>query len=282
MTLIQAVILGAVQGLTEFIPVSSSAHLVIVPWLFGWTAIVADAGVNQTFDVALHVGTFFATLIFFRVEAWSLIRSLVATLTKRRIETFDEKLAWFLIVASIPAAALGAIFDDLIAESLGEPWIMAITLSVFGVAMLLIDRASSNARTLESVGIVDSVVIGVAQAIALVPGTSRSGVTLTAGIYRGLTREAAVRFSFLMALPVIGGAALYKMTGLAIDGLPDSIGPDAFAVGIVTSFVFGYAAIAWLLKFLRTGTLTPFVVYRIALAALIVGLIAAGVRPATI
>ncbi len=282
MSIIQAIILGAVQGLTEFIPVSSSAHLELVPWLFGWNALLENAELKQTFDVALHVGTFIAALLYFRVEVGHLLRSLVRTIWRRRIETSDDRLVWLIVIASIPAAVFGFLFEDVIAQSLSEPWIIAITLAAFGLLMLVVDRAAANDRPLDSTNAVDSIVIGIAQAIALIPGTSRSGVTLTAGVFQGLTREAAVRFSFLMSLPIIGGAGLYKGLQLIGDGFGDEIGASQFGIGIVTSFITGYFAIAWLLEYLKTGTLTPFVIYRLVLAGAVFALIAFGLRPATV
>ena len=282
MSIVQAIVLGAVQGLTEFIPVSSSAHLIIVPWLFGWTDVFDDPAAKQTFDVALHVGTFFAALIFFRVEVRHLIVSAWRSATRRRIESFDDKLVWLLVVASIPAAVFGFFFEGFIAEDLSQPWVVAITLACFGLLMLVIDRRAANDRPFESAGWGDSLVIGFAQAIALIPGTSRSGVTITAGVFRNLEREAAVRFSFLMSIPIIGGAALYKSLELISEGFGDAIGAGQFAAGMVAAFVTGYVAIAWMLQFLRTGTLTPFVIYRLALAAFILIVIGTGLRPPTI
>lgn len=277
MTILQAVILGLVQGLTEFIPVSSSGHLVLVPWLFEWDL---PEEIGKTFDVALHIGTFFAVLIYFRIEVGHLLQSAWKTLRTRRVETFEDRLPWLLVFASIPAALVGLVGEGYIEEYLDQPIPIAITLSVFAVVMLWVDRGVGT-RGFDDTGWGDAAFIGVGQALALWPGTSRSGVTLAAGIYRGFTREAAVRFSFLMSLPVIAGAGSLKGVELAFDGFPEGAGPSIFLVGMLTSFVSGYFAVAWMLRFLRTGTLTPFAVYRFGLSALVIFLIAVGARPAT-
>ncbi len=277
MTIFEAIILGAVQGLTEFIPVSSSGHLVLVPWLFQWHSVTPD--VAKTFDVSLHVGTFAALIIYFRATLVDLVRATVELLKRRTIDTFDQRLVLLIVVASVPAALVGFIFEGLIVKYLDSALVIACTLSLFGIIMFVVDRFSRTDRPMESLNFRDAIFIGSAQAIALAPGTSRSGVTLTAGILRGLTREAAVRFSFLMSVPIIGGTCAYKLAGLAADGLPPGLGPVPFVVGILVSFVTGYAAIAWLLRYLQKGTLLPFVIYRLVLSALIFTLIISGVRP---
>lgn len=283
MTLIQSFILGVVQGLTEFLPISSSAHLTLVPWLFGWAVLQADPEIEKSFDAALHLGTFLAVTIYFRATVLRLVRSLGRTLRSRKAETLDDRLVWYVILASVPAAVIGFAGEKLFAETLTQPWIMAITLTLFALVMLVIDRTARLTRDLGSMRAGDSIFVGFAQVIALVPGTSRSGVTLSAGMLRGFTREEAVRFSFLMSIPITGGAALYSVYKLVKSGAAGTtIGYAELAVGLVTSFVVGYVAVAWLLRYLRTGTLLPFVIYRVGLSVLIAVLIATGVRSATI
>ena len=283
MTLIQSFILGVVQGLTEFLPISSSAHLTLVPWLFGWAVLQADPEIEKSFDAALHLGTFLAVTIYFRATVLRLVRSLGRTLRSRKAETLDDRLVWYVILASVPAAVIGFAGEKLFAETLTQPWIMAITLTLFALVMLVIDRTARLTRDLGSTRAGDSIFVGFAQVIALVPGTSRSGVTLSAGMLRGFTREEAVRFSFLMSIPITGGAALYSVYKLVKSGAAGTtIGYAELAVGLVTSFVVGYVAVAWLLRYLRTGTLLPFVIYRVGLSVLIAVLIATGVRSATI
>lgn len=283
MTVIQSFILGIVQGLTEFLPISSSAHLALVPWMFGWAALQANPDIEKSFDAALHLGTFLAVTIYFRETVWKLCVSFVRTLRNRAAESLEDRLVWYVLLASVPAAVIGFVGEGIISDKLTQPWIMAITLTVFGIAMLVVDRIARMTRDLGSMRAGDSIFVGVAQTIALIPGTSRSGVTLTAGMLRGFTREEAIRFSFLMSIPITGGAALYSIYKLFKTGAAGTtVGYAQLAVGLITSFVAGYAAVAWLLRYLRTGTLVPFVVYRIGLALLIVVLIATGLRPATI
>lgn len=283
MTVLQSFILGVVQGLTEFLPISSSAHLALVPWLFGWAALQADPEIEKSFDAALHVGTFLAVTLYFRSTVVDMCRSLVRTVRNRAADSFEDRLVWYVLLASVPAAIIGFVGEKVIAEKLTQPWIMAITMTLFGLLMLVVDRVARLTRDLPSMRAGDSLFVGCAQVLALVPGTSRSGVTLTAGMLRGFTREDAVRFSFLMSIPITGGAALYSLYKLIASGAAGTtIGYGELAVGLATSFVVGYAAVAWLLRYLRTGTLLPFVVYRIVLSALIIVLIVSGLRPATI
>ncbi len=268
MSIFQAIVLGIVQGLTEFIPVSSSGHLVLTPWLFGWD--LPDE-LGKTFDVALHLGTFFAVLVYFRAEVAGLFSAVFRTFSDRRLVTFEDRLPWLLLLASVPAAVFGLVGEDFIEENLDRPLSVGITLGLFGLLMLYVDRSSKTSRKLDTTTWGDAMFIGFAQAIALAPGTSRSGVTLTAGVYREFSREDAVRFSFLMSLPVIGGAGLLKGAELVSDGFPAGIGVWQFVIGITASFLTGYAAVSWLLRFLRTRTLVPFVIYRLVLSAIVIG-----------
>jgi undecaprenyl-diphosphatase len=276
---LQALLLGVVQGLTEFLPISSSGHLILVPWLLDFHYLQDHEQFNKTFDVALHAGTLVAVLVYFRRELVALMGGLVTSIRRRRIQTTDERLAWLLAIATIPAAAIGAAFADVIEDDLGEPWQIAIFLAVFGVLLGLSDRLPER-RSMESLSWRSALGIGLAQAVALAPGTSRSGITITCGRALGLTRDAAARFSFLMLAPVTTGAVIFKGAEVIRDGLPaGSTGP--FIVGIVSAAVSGFAAIWALLRYLRTHGYDVFVWFRLSVAAVVLLLIATGVKAAT-
>ena len=276
----QALVLGVVQGATELLPISSSGHLILVPWLADWTYLKRDDEFNQTFDVALHLGTLVAVAGYFWREVVMLIATWVRTLGRRSIATPEERLAWVVLVATIPAAITGAVGESFITEELGEPWQIAILLSVFGLVLLFADRRPAR-RELPSLGIKEGAAIGLAQALALAPGVSRSGITISAGRFLGLDRDAAARLSFLLLIPTTFGAVLWKgVTDVLLADLPAGWeGP--FAVGILAAAASGLVAIVFLLGFVRRHTYAPFVVYRLAVAILVLGLIAAGVRDAT-
>jgi undecaprenyl-diphosphatase len=276
----QAIILGITQGLTEFAPVSSSGHLILVPWLFGWD-ILNNPSLNKTFDVALHVGTFVGAVIYFRKDLAQLIGAWFRSIRRRSIGHTDERVAWFLVIGSIPGAVLGAAFEGVIEDKLGQPWLIAVMLAVFGVVLFLVDRISPQTRRIRDLTTRKALGIGVAQAVALQPGVSRSGITITVARALGMTREAAARFSFLLALPIIGGAGLLKSVQLAKDGIPQGM-QGAFFWGMVSSAVSGYVVIAWLLRYLRTKGFLPFMIYRVAVAAAVLIVIATGVRSGTI
>jgi undecaprenyl-diphosphatase len=276
----QAIVLGITQGLTEFAPVSSSGHLILVPWLFNWS-ILNNPSVNKTFDVALHVGTFVGAVIYFRRDLYELIGAWFRSIARRRIAHTDERIAWYLVIGSIPGAIIGAAFENTIEDRLGQPWLIAVMLAVFGVVLYVVDRLAPQTKRMRNLTWKSSLTIGLAQAAALQPGVSRSGVTITAARAFGLNRESAARFSFLLSLPIIGGAALLKSVQLAQDGIPKGMG-SAFIWGMVSAAVSGYIVIAWLLRYLRTRDFLPFMIYRLVVAAGVLILIATGVRPATI
>jgi undecaprenyl-diphosphatase len=279
---LQAIVLGIVQGLTEFAPVSSSGHLILVPWLFHWP-ILTNETLNKTFDVALHMGTFLGALAYFWRDIWKYLKAWVRSMRHRSLADVDERLAWFLVIGTIPGAIAGALFEKVIEEKLGQPYLIAIMLAVFGVVLYLVDRRAKSTRGLEDMRFGDAVFIGLAQAVALQPGVSRSGVTITMARGLGIRREVAARFSFLLSLPVIGGAGIYKGAKLltGAEHIPPGFGP-AFAWGTVASAVSGFLVIWWLLAYLRRRDFAPFVLYRLAAAGLVLGIIAAGVRSATI
>jgi undecaprenyl-diphosphatase len=274
MTLIQALVLGTVQGLTEFLPISSSAHLILVPWLLGWK----DQGL--TFDVMLHAGTLVALLSFFWQD-W--VGMIAATFRSGNpAGKRHEGGAWFLfmlICATIPAAVAGFLAQKTIETQLRSPLVLATTLIGLALLLWLAERLASLKKSLNQVSILDALSIGLAQALALIPGTSRSGITITTGLFRGLTREAAARFSFLLSAPIIAGAALKKLLDLRHTGIETTERLPLF-FGFVASMVVGYYTIKYLLRFLQTNTLYIFVCYRIILGVVILLLIQfAGFRP---
>jgi len=278
-SILQAIVLGLVQGITEFAPVSSSGHLILVPWMLGWH-IVDDPALNKSFDVALHMGTFVGAVIYFRHDLWVYIKAFVASCRARAIRTPDERLAWALVVGTIPGMIAGATLESVIEDKLGQPWLIAVMLAVFGVVLYVVDRRARQDRDLDSVGARTGLFVGIAQALALQPGVSRSGVTITAGRLVGLNREAAARFSFLLALPIIAGAGGLKAVDLAQTGF-QGYGPQ-FLAGFLAAAVSGFVVIWFLLRYLRTHDFLLFMIYRLAVAALALLLIATGVRSATI
>jgi undecaprenyl-diphosphatase len=262
MSILHAIILGIVQGLTEFLPISSSGHLLVVPWLFKWNDFAQGDPVQKAFDVALHIGTLVAALAYFRRDLVVYIRDGVKAVLNRKVPpTIEGKLAWLLVVSSIPAAIVGAVFEKTIDEKLGKIPIIAVSLIVFGLVLGWADRLAGK-RPLEQYTLRDAGIIGAAQIIALNPGTSRSGITITAGRAVGLTRDAAARASFLMSLPVTMGAVAFKMAKLLKDGVPAGLG-SAMVAGIIASGIAGWVAVWGTLRLIRTRSFTPFVIYRI-------------------
>lgn len=266
--------------MTEFAPISSSGHLILVPWLFDWP-IVADPNLNKTFDVALHIGTLAGALVYFRHDVARYAAAWFRSIAARRIGSSDERLAWALVVGTIPAVIVGATLESFIQDTLGQPWLIAVMLVVFGVVLYVVDRVASSRRHLDDLGVRDGLVLGIAQALALQPGVSRSGVTMTAARVLTFDRETAARFSFLLSLPVIAGAAIYKGIDLAGTGIPDAMrGP--FIAGIAASAVSGFLVIAFLLRYLRVHDFALFLWIRIGVAALVLIVIATGARSAVI
>ena len=277
MTILQAIILGIVQGLTEFLPISSSGHLLLVPWLFNWHFLLENPDLNKTFDVALHLGTFVAVVIYFWREIVRLVGAWVRSISRRSLAEPEAKLAWLLIVSTIPAALVGVLLEDFITNTLGKPWMIGVAMIVFAGFMYLVDHIAKLDRDLEALTWLDALLIGVAQALALLPGVSRSGITMMTGLLVRLDRESAARYSFLMSIPVIGGAAAYKGLEVARDGLPAGTATP-FLVGMVTAALSGIAAIWFTLAYLKRHNFNLFVVYRIVVGVGVLVLIVAGVR----
>jgi undecaprenyl-diphosphatase len=279
MSELEALLLGIVQGLTEFLPISSSGHLILVPWLQNYHFLQDNESFNKTFDVALHAGTLVAVLAYFRVEIVQLLRALWASLRRRTIEGADERVAWAIVVGTIPAVIAGGLGESFIEDHLGDPWQIAILLIVFGLLLGYADRRPQR-ESLEEVGPRQGLYIGLAQVLSLAPGVSRSGITITAARFLGLDRDSAARISFLLLAPVTAGAVVYKAYRAASEGLPDGVaGP--MIVGTIAAAVSGYLAIAGLLAFVRRRSYDVFVVYRVLLGVTLLLLIATGVREST-
>jgi len=269
----EAFVLGLVQGFTEFLPISSSGHLLLVPWLFGWEEL--DESSKKFFDVAVHFGTFIAVLSYFWRDVVNYVREGTLLLVKRkRPVTTDGRLAWLFVLATMPAAAVGALFEDQIDSRLGTPTIIAVSLICFGLLLGWADRRAGT-RELEGFRSKDALLVGAAQALALNPGTSRSGITMTGALFLSFNRDAAARISFIMSLPVIFGALVFKTAGV-IDDPPDSGLWVPIIVGVVTAGVSGWIAVWGTLQIVRTRSFMPFVVYRVVLGVFILILVAAG------
>jgi undecaprenyl-diphosphatase len=276
----QALVLGIVQGATELLPISSSGHLILVPWAADWTYLETHTSFNKTFDVALHLGTLVAVVFYFWNDIARYISAWVRSIRRRRVVTADERIAWAVAGATIPAAIAGAVGESFIEKKLGDPWQIAITLAVFGVVLWLADRLPER-RGLDQVGVKAGFLIGCAQVLALMPGVSRSGITITAGRLWRLDRDAAARLSFLLLVPVVLGAVIYKgLKDVVLNPLPAGSG-GPFLVGTLAAAAVGLLAIQTLLGYVRRHDYSLFAAYRVVLAAVILIVIATGVRDAT-
>lgn len=274
---LHAIVLGITQGLSEFLPISSSGHLLLVPWLFNWTEFTENPDLNKSFDVALHAGTFVGAAAYFRKDLVMLAKAGLSSIRHRAVANAEERLAWLLLLSAIPGAIVGAALEGVIQDNLGEVWLIAVMLIVFGIVLLIADRATGT-RTIDDFGRRDALIMGLCQAGALQPGVSRSGVTMSAGRWLGLDRDAAARISFLMSLPIIGGAALYTGLELLADGGPPPGTGGAFVWGIVSSGVTGSLAVWLVLRVIRTRSFAPFVIYRVTVGLAVLGLVATGLR----
>ena len=267
MEIITAVVLGIIQGLTEFLPVSSSAHLILVPWFFGWDPE------GLIFDVSLHVGTAIAVVAFFWRDWVALAREAVKGLIERQpFGNAQRKLAWFLVIGTIPAGVLGFLFEDVVENTLRSPLVSVFTLVVFGLLLFYAEKKSRRKRELNSYTLVDAICIGLAQAAALIPGVSRSGITMTTALLRNSDRTSAARFSFLLSTPVIFGAGIIKTISLfksSCDTAADVISFAVMGAGVAAAAVTGFLCIKFFLRYLTRGSFLPFVIYRILLAAVI-------------
>ncbi|MGY1802323.1 undecaprenyl-diphosphate phosphatase [Blastococcus sp. SYSU D00922] len=273
---LEAVVLGVVQGLTEFLPISSSAHLRLVGELFGWE----DAG--AAFTAIIQIGTEAAVLLYFRKDIWRIVVAWVGSLAGRRKGDPDARMGWLIIVGSIPIVVLGLLFQDDIETTLRDLRIVAICLVAFSLILFWADRVGSKKRELADLTVPHGIGFGFAQAMALIPGVSRSGGTITAGLFLGYSRAAAARYSFLLAIPAVLGSGLFQayeaLTG-DVEGQGVDWGPTILAT--VIGFGVGLTVIAWLLRYLDRGSFLPFVVYRIVLGLVVLALVGAGVLSPT-
>lgn len=258
--LFEAIVLGIVQGFTEFLPISSSAHLILIPWLFGWQGTLVD---SLTFDVALHAGTLVAILAFFWRDWVDLLRKFFGGLSDGTWKTGNGRLVPYIVLATIPAGVMGLKYEHIVEESFRNPLLIAGSLGLISIVMWAADRFSVKSRAVDRMSLGHALIIGCAQAAALVPGVSRSGSTIIAGLLTGYTRESAARFSFLLSTPVIAGAAVLKLRKLHL--APGELLP--FALGAAFSALVGYFSIKFLLSYLNRHSLNLFVGYRLVLAA---------------
>jgi undecaprenyl-diphosphatase len=266
--LLQAIVLGIVQGLTEFLPISSSGHLIVVPALLGWDDPFIE---SLAFSVMLHIATLLALLIYFRDDWLRLIPAGLASIRDRSLaDDPDRRLAWLLIAATIPAVIAGVLLNDPIETAFRQPRLVAVTLVIGAAILFLADRLGSHARRMDSIGFPLALGIGAAQALALVPGISRSGISISAGLFAGLDRGSAARFAFLMATPITAGAGLWELRKVLVGEAGVSIPIVPLVGGMVAALIAGLLAIAVLLRYLRTHGLGVFVLYRLALAAVVI------------
>jgi undecaprenyl-diphosphatase len=271
MSLLEAIVLGIVQGLTEFLPISSTGHLRVIPALAGWE----DPG--TAFTAVVQLGTTAAVLIYFRRELWRIaVAWLDSVRTRGRRRDLDARLGWYIVIGTIPIAVLGFLFRDQIATSARDLYLIGTVLIVFGLIMLAADRMAPQRDDLEDLDARHGIAVGLAQALALVPGVSRSGATITAGLIAGLNREAAARYSFLLSTPAIVASAAFEMRKFVGDGGAGNAGAGDVIVATFFAFVVGYASIAFLLRWVANHSLAIFVGYRVVLGALVIALTAAG------
>ncbi len=286
MSILHAIVLGIVQGLTEFLPISSSGHLVIVPWLFGWkdfeTMSTARAiATARAFDTALHLGTLVAVLIYLRKDLIVYIsHGSQLIFNRKQPATQAGRRAWSLVLSAVPAGIVGAAFEDKITDKLGSPALISVSLIIFGVVLIWADRqatAKNYSQTVDTFTMRNALVIGAAQVLSLNPGTSRSGITITAARLSGYSRDAAARLSFLMSVPIISGAVVFKLAKLVRDGVPDGL-LVPMIVGIFVAGISGWLAMWSMIRLVRTKTFAPYVVYRCLIGAGVLIAVATGFR----
>lgn len=275
MNYLDAVVLGIVEGLTEFLPVSSTGHLTIVEKWLGLD--VADKDVTG-FTAVIQMGAIVAVIVYFAGDIWRIARAWALGLVRAEYRgRFDHRMGWYVIVGTIPIGIAGLLLKDLITGPLRSLWVVAVALIAWSAVMLLAERWGSQRREERDIGMQDALVVGLVQIIALVPGVSRSGATISAGLLRGLDRVAATRLSFFLSIPALLAAGIYELP----DALSGGIGIGQTVVGTVVSFVVAYAAVAWFLKFVGHHSIGKFVPYRVLLGLLVIGLLASGLMSAT-
>lgn len=272
MNILHATVLGALQGFAEVLPISSSAHLILVPWLLKWP----ESGL--TFDVALHLGTFLALALYFRSDIVAILSGFFEAVSSRSLDTPAKRLPILIIAATVPAAIMGKLYEHQVEDLFrSNPLLIASFLIIFGITLGIADIAGRKVLAMEQIKPASALTIGLFQCLALIPGVSRSGITITAGLMLGFTRESAARFSFLLSLPIVAGAALLKSIHLIKDGIPAGEGVPML-VGILVSAVTGYISVAFLLKFVQKHSVSPFVWYRVMAGGVVIAAIMSGFK----
>lgn len=265
----EAIILGIVQGLTEFLPISSSAHVLIVSQFFGWD----DPG--AAFTAVTQIGTETAVIIYFWRDIWRIITTWLKSLTDKSLRSsIDARMGWYVIIGTIPIGICGLLFQDAISTTARNLWLVSFTLIFFGIVLGIADKVGAKTKTVEDLTIKDGVLFGLAQTLALIPGVSRSGATISGGLFLGYDRASATRYAFLLAIPAVMVSGLYEATKISEQ---ESVSWGPTIVATLIAFAIGYAVIAWLLRYITTNSYLPFVIYRIALGVLLIVLMSAGV-----
>lgn len=261
MSILQALVLGVIQGLTELLPISSSGHLEIIPWLFNWTS---DPQFNidfEGFDVALHFGTFLAIALFFFKDWIKLIVGGFNQVVKKK-KTTEGRMFWYLVIATIPGGIIGLLLDTFAGDILKKPIIIAIALIVMGIILYFVDKKSKSTTDYEHMSFKQTFLIGLSQCLAFIPGVSRSGITMTAGRAMGVDRTSAARYSFMLSAPIVFAATIFK--------LKDFVFNIPFFIGVLTSFIVGIIVIKWLLNYLQKGSFKLFAIYRVIFGIIII------------
>ena len=264
MSLFQAIILGIVQVLAELLPISSSAHLNLIPWIFNWTESAEFNIAFEAFDVALHVGTLFAIAIFFFKDWLNLIVGGFNKVVKKK-DSLEGKMFWYIVIATIPGAIIGFVLDHFMEDILSKPLIIAISLIVMGIILYIVDEKCKATTDYEHLSFKQTFLIGLSQSLAFIPGVSRSGVTMTMARILGVDRTSAARYSFMLSAPIVAGAAIYK--------LKDFVFSFNFFIGVLVSFIVGLVVIKFLLEYLRKGSFKLFAIYRVVLGAIVIALL---------
>jgi undecaprenyl-diphosphatase len=271
---LEAILLGVLQGLTEFLPISSSAHLAIFPQLLGSD----DPGAS--FTAVTQIGTELAVIWYFRKDIWRIVTTWLRSLWRPALRgQLDARMGWYIIIGTVPIGIAGFLLEDTIQTTFRNLWVIGINLVLFGLILGVIDRLAANARPLDRLNLRDSVLYGGAQMLALVPGVSRSGATISMGLALGYTREAATRYAFLLAIPAVVASAIFQIPDVSATAEP---GMAKTLVATVVAFAVGYAVVAWLLRYLRTRSYLPFVIYRVVLGTVVLVLLGVGVLDATV
>jgi len=272
MSLLEAIVLGIVQGLTEFLPISSTGHLRVVPAFLGWE----DPG--AAFTAVTQLGTMAAVLLYFREDLWRIVRAWLASVPDRaKRRELDARIGWYIVLGTVPIGVFGVLFKDQIETSARDLYVIGTTLIVLGLVLAAAEWVGTRDREIEQIQTKDGFVVGFAQALALIPGVSRSGATITAGLFLGLNRAAAARFSFLLSVPAVVLSGLFELSSIIEGEEGEHVGAGALIVATVLAFIVGYASIAFLLRFLANHSTMVFVVYRVVLGVVVLALASAGV-----